>query len=91
MSKSVIEKFRKFLSKRERERLLKRDKLHKILRKMRKRQKELEERLDECEDARERKRLQGQIRLLKEQRRKGLAVLADLRQLARQADSYQSR
>ncbi|NDY95141.1 hypothetical protein [Wenzhouxiangella limi] len=93
MSQSVIEKFRKFLSREERERILKREKLHKILKKMRKKQKELEEELAECHDVETASKLRKKIRILQEQRRKGTEMLAELRRLARQAEggSHQSR
>ncbi|HMA98314.1 MAG TPA: hypothetical protein VKO38_02535 [Wenzhouxiangella sp.] len=93
MSKSLIDKFRKFLSKKERERILKREKLHKLLKKMRKKQKELEEELAECRDEKMAAGLRKRIRLLKEQRRKGIDVLTELKRLAEdaEADSHQSQ
>lgn len=93
MSQSLLDKLRKFLSKKERERILKREKLHKLLKKMRKKQKELEEELAECRDEETSAALRKRIRLLQEQRRKGVEVLADLRRLASDAagEPYQSQ
>ena len=78
MSKSVLEKFRKFLSKDEREQAKKRDKLRKILSKMRKKQKELEADLAETTDPDQQAELEKKIRILKEQRRKGIVHLDSL-------------
>lgn len=78
MSKSVLEKFRKFLSKDEREQAKKRDKLRKILSKMRKKQKELEADLAETTDPDQQAELEKKIRILKEQRRKGIVHLDTL-------------
>jgi len=86
MSKSLVEKLQKFLSRKERERILKREKLHKILNKMRKKQKALEEELLDCRDDEVALALRKKIRLLKEQRRKGLTVLAELRRNAGESD-----
>ena len=78
MSKSLIEKFRKFLSKDEREQAKKREKLRKILSKMRKKQKELEAELAETTDPDQQAELERKIRILKEQRRKGIGHLDTL-------------
>ena len=86
MSQSLVDKLRKFLSRQERERITKRDKLHKLLKKMRKKQRELEEELVDCRDEETADSLRKRIRLLKEQRRKGVEVLAELRRLGRHAD-----
>lgn len=93
MSKSLIEKFRKFLSREARERVAKREKLHKILKQMRKRQKELELELAACRDDETSRTLRKKIRILQEQRRKGTELLAELRRLARRAETagHQSR
>ncbi|MEE4638268.1 MAG: hypothetical protein V2J42_05980 [Wenzhouxiangella sp.] len=86
MSQSLIKKLRKFLSKKERERILKREKLHKLLKKMRKKQKELEQELADCRDEKTASDLRKRIRLLQEQRRKGVEVLTELRRLAHDGD-----
>lgn len=75
MSGSVLDKLRKFLSKEAREQAEKKDKLRKILAKMRKKQKKLEEELTETSDAERQAELSKKIRILKEQRRKGIAHL----------------
>lgn len=78
MSKSVLDKLRKFLSKELREQAEKKDKLRKILAKMRKKQKKLEQELLETTDAGQQAELSKKIRMLKEQRRKGIAHLETL-------------
>ncbi len=78
MSKSVLDKLRKFLSKELREQAEKKDKLRKILAKMRKKQKKLEQELAETTDAEQQAELGKKIRILKEQRRKGIAHLETL-------------
>lgn len=75
MSGSVVDKLRKFLSKDAREQAKKKDKLRKILAKMRKKQKKLEEELAEATDTELQAELSKKIRILKEQRRKGVAHL----------------
>lgn len=82
MSKSVLEKLKKFLSRDERERVKKRAKLVKILKKMRKKQKEAESELADCHDPQLASELRTKIRVLQEQRRKGLEVLQELHRLA---------
>ena len=80
MSGSVLDKLKKFLSKDAREQAEKKDKLRKILAKMRKKQKSLEATLAEEGDPDQQEELRKKIRMLKEQRRKGLAHLETLRQ-----------
>ncbi len=82
--KSNFQKFREFLSKDYRDQLKKRDKLIEMLRRMREKQHELEaERAGESHaDVQE--SLDMQIRLLREQRRKGIELLRELRELRRQ-------
>jgi len=80
MSKSILEKFRKFLSKELREQAEKKDKLRKILAKMRKKQKKLEVELAETRDPELQAELGKKIRMLKEQRKKGIAHLETLHQ-----------
>ncbi len=78
MSKSILDKMRKFLSKDAREQAEKKDKLRKILAKMRKKQKKLEEEREETNDPALQSELDKKIRILKEQRRKGVAHLESL-------------
>lgn len=78
MSKSVLDKLRKFLSKDAREQQKKQDKLRKILAKMRKKQKKLEQELAEEPDPEQQTELRKKIRILKEQRRKGVTHLQEL-------------
>ena len=78
MGKSVVEKLAKFLSKELREQAEKKDKLRKILAKMRKKQKKLEHELTLTADPEEQAKLNKKIRLLKEQRKKGIACLETL-------------
>ncbi len=77
--KSTLKKFREFLSKDYRDQLKKRDKLRKMLARMREKQRVLEaERAEESHpDGRE--LLDMQIRLLREQRRKGIELLRELK------------
>jgi hypothetical protein len=84
MSKSSLEKLRQFLQKDERELVKKRKKLHKIIKSMHQRQKKLKEELRHTKNAEGREKLQNQIVLLKEQRKKGLAILTELRKKAQQ-------
>jgi len=78
MSKSILKKLKKFLSKDEREQAEKKDKLRKILSKMRKKQKELELELAATTDQEHQVALDRKVRILKEQRRKGIAHLETL-------------
>lgn len=78
MSESVLDKLRKFLSKELREQAEKKDKLRKILAKMRKKQKQLEEDLAQTSDPDQQAELEKKIRMLREQRRKGIAHLETL-------------
>jgi hypothetical protein len=80
MSKSLRKKLQKFLSRDYREQLEKRDKLRAMLGKIRKKQKKLEAELAEEYDPTLQEELRKKIRLLQEQRRKGLAVLDELRE-----------
>ena len=78
MSGSVLDKLRKFLSKELREQAEKKDKLRKILAKMRKKQKKLEQELAETIDPELQAELGKKIRMLREQRKKGVAHLETL-------------
>ena len=78
MGKSVLDKLRQFLSRELREQAEKKDKLRKILARMREKQKELEQMLAVTTDAAQQAELGKKIRLLKEQRRKGIAHLETL-------------
>ncbi len=78
MGKSVLDKLRRFLSRELREQAEKKDKLRKILARMREKQKELEQMLAVTTDAAQQAELGKKIRLLKEQRRKGIAHLETL-------------
>jgi hypothetical protein len=82
MSKRVLEKLKHFLRKDERQRIEKRKKLHKIIKKMHQRQKELKEELKQTKDAEHQDKLRKQIVLLKEQRHKAMAVLSELKKKA---------
>jgi len=82
--KSTLQKFREFLSKDYRDQVNKRDKLRKMLSRMREKQRRLE-----AERAREshpdgRELLDMQIRLLREQRRKGIELLRELKRARKQ-------
>lgn len=79
MSKSLLKKLQKFLSRDYREQIEKRDKLRAMLGKIRSKQKKLEAELAEEYDPTLQEELRKKIRLLQEQRRKGLAVLDELR------------
>ena len=78
MSGSVLDKWFKFLSKDAREQAEKKEKLRKILAKMRKKQKKLEQELAASADSDVQAELNKKIRILKEQRRKGIAHLETL-------------
>lgn len=77
--KSTLRKFREFLSRDFRDQLKKRDKLRKMLAHMREKQRtlEIEMATEQHPDALE--ALQMQIRLLQEQRRKGIELLREMR------------
>jgi fructose-1,6-bisphosphatase len=78
MSKSLLEKLRQFLFREQREQAEKKDKLRKILAKMREKQKKLEQELAETDDQERQAELGKKIRMLKEQRKKGVAHLETL-------------
>lgn len=78
MSGSVLDKFMKFLSKEAREQAEKKDKLRKILAKMRKKQKKLEAELATTDNPELKAELSKKIMILKEQRRKGVTHLETL-------------
>ena len=80
MSKSFRKKLQKFLSKDFREQLDKRDKLRDMMARMRKKQKKLEAELAEEYDPTMQDELRKKIHLLEEQRKKGLALLDQLRE-----------
>lgn len=88
--KSTLTKFREFLSKDYRDQLRKRDKLIKMLRRMREKQHglEAERALESHPDALE--LLDMQIRLLREQRRKGIELLRDMRKARHQESADRS-
>ena len=86
MSTSSLEKLKQFLKKDERERIKKRKKLHRIIKSMHQRQKQLKEELKHTKDAERQEKLKKQIVLLKEQRHKGVAILAELKKKAQQDD-----
>jgi hypothetical protein len=75
----LLHGFRKLLSSDLRYQLEKRDKLRRILAGMRKKQQELERTLAGEPDREVRNELRRQLRVVKEQRRKGLDVLNELR------------
>jgi predicted component of viral defense system (DUF524 family) len=79
MSESLRSKLRKFMSREYREQVAKRDKLRKILKKMRKQQKELTEELSQQNDPQQQDQLRKKLLLIREQRRKGINLLRDLR------------
>jgi hypothetical protein len=79
MSESLRSKLRKFMSRDYREQIAKRDKLRKILKKMRKQQKELGEELGQEDDPHKQDHLRRKLLLIREQRRKGINLLRDLR------------
>ncbi|TVQ28814.1 MAG: hypothetical protein EA370_16035 [Wenzhouxiangella sp.] len=85
MSDSLLAKIRKFLSRDFREQIEKRDKLKKLLAKIRKKQKKLQDELSEEYDPVLQDELRTKIRLLEEQRRKGLDLLKELREARKQA------
>lgn len=80
MSKSLREKLHRFLSRDFREQIEKRDKLKKLMGQMRKKQKKLEDELASEYDPLLQDELRTKIRLLEEQRRKGLDLLKALRE-----------
>ncbi len=83
MSKSALDKLRKFLSRDFREQMEKRHKLRKVLSKLRDQEKALQTELQDEPDTQQQRELQTRIRLLHEQRRKGLELLRQLRQARR--------
>ncbi len=84
--KSTLHKFREFLSKDYRDQLIKRDKLRKMLGQMREKQRRLESELETEKQPDARELLEMQIRLLREQRRKGIALLHELRRARKDHD-----
>jgi hypothetical protein len=86
MSKSLRKKLQKLLSKDFREQIEKRDKLRDMLARIRKKQKKLEAELAVEYDPTLQEELRGKIRMLQEQRRKGLEVLDNLRDGHRRPD-----
>ncbi|QOC22621.1 hypothetical protein IC757_00105 [Wenzhouxiangella sp. AB-CW3] len=84
--KSNLRKFREFLSSDYRDQLKKRDKLRKMLGQMRKKQRRLESELEAEKQPDARELLEMQIRLLREQRRKGINLLRELRQARKKGD-----
>lgn len=79
MSDSLAKKLHKFLSRDFREQMEKRDKLRKMLAKMREKQKVLEGELAEEYDPEMQEELRKKLLVLKEQRRKGVELLQELR------------
>ena len=84
MSKTALEKLKQFLKRSERERINKRKKLHKIIKKMHQRQMDLKDELCHTTSPELKEKLRKQIALLKKQQHKGKAVLAELKEKAEQ-------
>ncbi len=79
MSDSLRSKLKKFMSRDYREQVEKRDKLRKILKKMRKQQSELTDKLSDEADPDKQDQLRTRLQLIREQRRKGINLLRDLK------------
>lgn len=79
MGKNIREKFKAFLSRDFREQIEKRDKLRKILKKMRMQQKDLERTLMEEWDPEKQEQLRKKLHLIRMQRSKGINLLQELK------------